>query len=66
MTPYVPFHPGGEGEILRAAGKDAEKLFNEIHAYVNWENMLGQCCVGIMVTENEEQSRQKYDWEAMD
>ncbi|KAL9078990.1 MAG: hypothetical protein Q9157_002089 [Trypethelium eluteriae] len=66
LTPYVPYHPGGEGEIMRAAGKDAERLFNEIHSYVNWENMLGQCCVGIMVTENEEQSKGKNDWEAMD
>ncbi|KAL9095868.1 MAG: hypothetical protein Q9165_001865 [Trypethelium subeluteriae] len=66
LTPYVPYHPGGEGEIMRAAGKDAERLFNEIHSYVNWENMLGQCCVGIMVTENEEQSKGKDDWEAMD
>ncbi|KAI9703445.1 MAG: hypothetical protein M1820_005918 [Bogoriella megaspora] len=66
LTPYVPYHPGGEGEIMRAAGKNAEKLFNEIHSYVNWENMLGQCCVGIVVTENEEQQRGTTDWEAMD
>jgi cytochrome b involved in lipid metabolism len=66
LTPYVPYHPGGEGEIMRAAGKNAEKLFNDIHAYVNWENMLGQCCVGIMITENERQANGQNDWEAMD
>lgn len=54
MTPYVPFHPGGEGEIRRAAGKDGEKLFMEVHPWVNWENMLGECLVGIMVSEAEE------------
>lgn len=53
MTPYIPFHPGGEGEIRRAAGKDGEKLFLEVHPWVNWDNMLGECLVGIMVSENE-------------
>ncbi|KAF2102426.1 hypothetical protein NA57DRAFT_33191 [Rhizodiscina lignyota] len=51
LTPYVPYHPGGEGEIRRAAGKDGEKLFMEVHPWVNWENMLGECLVGIMVGE---------------
>ncbi|KAF1814166.1 hypothetical protein P152DRAFT_456398 [Eremomyces bilateralis CBS 781.70] len=53
VTPYVPFHPGGEGEIRRAAGKDGEKLFNEVHPWVNWDNMLESCIVGIMVGEAE-------------
>jgi cytochrome b involved in lipid metabolism len=53
MTPYVPFHPGGEGEIRRAAGKDGEKLFNEVHPWVNWDNMLTACVVGILVSEHE-------------
>ncbi|KAI9689069.1 MAG: hypothetical protein M1822_000806 [Bathelium mastoideum] len=66
LTPYAPYHPGGEGELMRAAGKDAEELFNDVHAYVNWENMLSKCCVGIMVTENDGTSRGTDDWEAMD
>jgi cytochrome b involved in lipid metabolism len=53
ISPYIPFHPGGEGELRRAAGKDGEKLFMEVHPWVNWENMLGECLVGIMVTEND-------------
>jgi cytochrome b involved in lipid metabolism len=53
LTPYVPFHPGGEGEIRRAAGKDGERLFNEVHGWVNWDNMLGACVVGIMVSDGE-------------
>jgi len=51
LSPYFPFHPGGEAQIRRAAGKDAEALFNEVHAWVNWEGMLGACCVGILVPE---------------
>jgi cytochrome b involved in lipid metabolism len=53
MTPYLPFHPGGEGELRRVAGKDGEKLFVEVHPWVNWDNMLDGCLVGIMVTEND-------------
>ncbi|KAK4984111.1 hypothetical protein LTR50_006798 [Elasticomyces elasticus] len=51
ITPYLPFHPGGEGQLLLAAGKDGGKLFMEAHPWVNWENMLGECVVGIMVSE---------------
>lgn len=53
ITPYLPFHPGGEGELRRAAGKDGGKLFMEVHPWVNWENMLGECLVGIMVSEEQ-------------
>jgi len=51
ITPYLPFHPGGEGQLRRAAGRDGEHLFAEVHPWVNWENMLGACVVGIMVSE---------------
>jgi cytochrome b involved in lipid metabolism len=53
ISPYLPFHPGGEGELRRAAGKDGGKLFMEVHPWVNWDNMLSECLVGIMVTEND-------------
>jgi len=53
ITPYLPYHPGGEGELRRAAGKDGSKLFAEVHPWVNWEGMLAACVVGIMVGEGE-------------
>jgi len=53
ITPYVPFHPGGAGELLRAAGKDGAKLFMEVHPWVNWENMLNSCLVGVLVSEGD-------------
>ena len=56
ITPYLPFHPGGEGEILRGAGKDSAKLFMEVHPWVNWDGMLGECLVGILVGEGEEKA----------
>lgn len=27
ITPYLPFHPGGEKELMRVAGRDGTKLF---------------------------------------
>ena len=57
ITPYLPFHPGGEGELMRGAGKDGGKLFMEIHPWVNWEGMLAECLIGILVGEGEEKER---------
>lgn len=64
ISPYLPYHPGGEGELRRAAGKDGTKLFMEVHPWVNWENMLGECMVGILVSE--EQAPSKSSLEDMD
>lgn len=55
ITPYLPFHPGGEAELMKAAGRDGGKLFMEVHPWVNWENMLGSCLVGVLVIESEAQ-----------
>lgn len=56
ITPYLPFHPGGEPELMKAAGRDGEKLFMEVHPWVNWEGMMGSSClVGILVSESESQ-----------
>ncbi|KAK0942465.1 hypothetical protein LTR29_006051 [Friedmanniomyces endolithicus] len=52
ITPYLPFHPGGEAELMKAAGRDGAKLFMDVHPWVNWENMLGSCMVGVLVPED--------------
>jgi len=54
ITPYLPYHPGGEGELLRCAGKDGNKLFGEVHPWVNYDTMLSACLVGVMVDEHDE------------
>ncbi|KAF8471711.1 cytochrome b5-like heme/steroid binding domain-containing protein, partial [Kalaharituber pfeilii] len=51
ITAYMPFHPGGEGELLRCAGKDGTSLFMKTHSWVNIEGMLSGCLVGILVSE---------------
>ncbi|KFX89485.1 hypothetical protein V495_06063 [Pseudogymnoascus sp. VKM F-4514 (FW-929)] len=53
ITPYLPYHPGGEPELMKCAGRDGTKLFAEIHPWVNWEGMLGACLIGIAVSEPE-------------
>ncbi|KAL1837609.1 hypothetical protein VTJ49DRAFT_3570 [Mycothermus thermophilus] len=63
ITPYLPFHPGGEPELLRAAGRDGTRLFGEVHPWVNWEGMLAACLVGIYVPEEEGEGG---EMEAMD
>ncbi|KAF2172243.1 hypothetical protein M409DRAFT_49967 [Zasmidium cellare ATCC 36951] len=52
ITPYLPFHPGGEAELMKAAGRDGTKLFMDVHPWVNWENMLEACLVGVLVPED--------------
>ncbi|CUS12439.1 unnamed protein product [Tuber aestivum] len=53
ITAYLPFHPGGERDLLRGAGKDCTKLFNATHPWVNVEGMLAECLIGIYITEEE-------------
>lgn len=53
ITPYLPYHPGGEEELLKCAGRNGDKLFNEVHPWVNWENMLSACLIGISVKDEE-------------
>ncbi|KAG6857394.1 hypothetical protein H0H87_004756 [Tephrocybe sp. NHM501043] len=51
ITPYLAFHPGGERELMRVAGRDGTKLFASTHAWVSAEFMLDACLVGFLVPE---------------
>lgn len=46
VTRYMDFHPGGIDELMRGVGTDATKLFDEVHAWVNYEQLLGKCYIG--------------------
>nr|CAD7444635.1 unnamed protein product [Timema bartmani] len=46
VSHYMDFHPGGEEELMRGVGKDATDLFNQVHAWVNFESLLQKCLVG--------------------
>ncbi|KAJ7364197.1 cytochrome b5 [Mycena albidolilacea] len=51
MTAYLPFHPGGERELMRVAGRDGTYLFASTHAWVNADYMLDTCLVGFLISE---------------
>ncbi|KAF8809728.1 cytochrome b5 [Phlegmacium glaucopus] len=51
ITEYLPFHPGGEKELMRVAGRDGTKLFATTHGWVNVDFMLDACLVGFFVRE---------------
>jgi len=51
ITPYLSFHPGGEKELMRVAGRDGTKLFAATHGWVNLDFMLDACLVGFLVPE---------------
>ncbi|KAJ2161479.1 hypothetical protein GGF46_001418 [Coemansia sp. RSA 552] len=52
ITRYLDFHPGGHRELMRVAGKDGSALFFATHAWVNFEAMLRECLVGMVVDSN--------------
>ncbi|KAI4485098.1 hypothetical protein M0802_012748 [Mischocyttarus mexicanus] len=46
VTHYMDFHPGGIDELMKGVGKDATKLFDNVHAWVNYQSLLQKCVVG--------------------
>ncbi|CAI7673123.1 unnamed protein product [Penicillium palitans] len=66
VTPSMlkEYHGRGKGELLRGAGKDSAQLFQEVHPWVNWEGILGECLIGILVSEHDIQTENALD--AMD
>ncbi|CAN9514186.1 unnamed protein product [Ophioblennius macclurei] len=50
VSPYMDYHPGGEEELMKAAGIDGTELFDKVHRWVNYESMLKECLVGRMAT----------------
>ena len=50
---YLDFHPGGVDELMKGAGRSSDKLFAEVHPWVNWEGMLGGCLIGMLVSDDD-------------
>ncbi|CAG0884392.1 unnamed protein product, partial [Darwinula stevensoni] len=46
VSRYLEYHPGGEEELMKGAGKDATDLFNQVHRWVNFESLLQKCLIG--------------------
>jgi cytochrome b involved in lipid metabolism len=54
VTKYIPYHPGGFDEIMRGAGIDGTKLFDDNHSWVSIDGFLEKCYVGDFVDEGNE------------
>lgn len=52
ISPYLRYHPGGIAILMKAAGCDCTSLFNQYHAWVNFDFMLSKCLVGILDTDS--------------
>lgn len=51
ITQYLHYHPGGVPKLMEGAGKDSTALFNKFHAWINIDNMLSKCIVGILMAD---------------
>ena len=49
VSQYLEYHPGGQDEILRYAGKDCTKIFQDIHPWINFKAILGPLMVGFLI-----------------
>ncbi|KAI9332384.1 cytochrome b5-like heme/steroid binding domain-containing protein [Obelidium mucronatum] len=55
-THYLAFHPGGVGQLMRGAGKDATDLFMKVHPWVNLDYILSdKCLIGYLIPESMKQ-----------
>lgn len=36
VTPYMEYHPGGEDELMKAAGTDGTDLFDQVRTGSEW------------------------------
>ena len=41
VTPYMDYHPGGEEELMKAAGIDGTELFDQVGTL---QSVLLECC----------------------
>ncbi|NWI97912.1 NB5R4 reductase, partial [Pitta sordida] len=60
VTPYMEYHPGGEDELMKAAGTDGTDLFDQVHRWVNYESMLKECLVGRMAVKPSAAPKDQY------
>jgi len=46
ISPFLEYHPGGEEELLKAAGTDCTELYDKYHPWVNCDAVLGPLKLG--------------------
>lgn len=51
MTPYMDYHPGGEEELMKAAGIDGTDLFDQVWEPILLNVLKGKvCCCFLRIT----------------
>ena len=43
LSPYFPYHPGGESILKKVLGRDATSLFDKYHRWVNVDGCVFSC-----------------------
>lgn len=51
ITDYLDFHPGGDDVLFELAGTDATAAFMEVHSWVNYEFILKDCFLGVLINQ---------------
>eukprot|EP00029_Vermamoeba_vermiformis_P009446 TRINITY_DN4706_c0_g1_i1.p1 TRINITY_DN4706_c0_g1~~TRINITY_DN4706_c0_g1_i1.p1 ORF type:complete len:175 (-),score=36.39 TRINITY_DN4706_c0_g1_i1:72-575(-) len=64
ITKYLAFHPGGIPKVMVVAGKDATRLFDLTHAWVNYETLLQRCFVGYVIIGEKPKDEEKIERKA--
>lgn len=48
LSPFLDYHPGGEEELMKGAGKDCTLLYDKVHPWVNADAVLGPLRLGSL------------------
>jgi len=57
VTKYIPYHPGGFDEVMRGAGIDGTKLFDDNHSWVSIDGFLEKCYVGDFMDDDDDDDK---------
>ena len=59
IGPYLAYHPGGSEILEKCLGKDATRLFDRYHAWVNIENLIGPLLLGYLLAEKKQENEEE-------
>mmetsp|Transcript_14551 Transcript_14551/g.23830 ORF Transcript_14551/g.23830 Transcript_14551/m.23830 type:complete len:221 (-) Transcript_14551:190-852(-) len=51
ISPYLAYHPGGQEILNGCLGRDATKLFDKYHSWVNLDGLIGPLLLGYVQIE---------------
>ncbi|KAL7534227.1 hypothetical protein ACHAXR_006660 [Thalassiosira sp. AJA248-18] len=51
ISPYLAYHPGGSDILEKCLGRDATKLFDRYHSWVNLDGLVGPLLLGHLKVE---------------